>query len=273
VADEAGPATGRAGHDPMAALNEYEVRHLAEHLESLGDLHSLDRILRLEWAEQAAGGFPQSGLAAGPPQPGERARCHLAWFDAKNRLNLAADFVTDVHRAWRLAGETTDDALNRGDPAPSIALEIRYALISGSVVSIAGNIPSHLLASLVEHGIWPPGQALAYARSISSSHDRFYALRCATVVDARTTVLVPATPRGQRTQQVARRFESQAIFICRSPASSAEVTVRTRSTSRRRKPVYEGCLARLHAESKRIRRKVSGNPSSRSGKRYAFFPK
>jgi hypothetical protein len=182
----------------MAALNEYEVRHLAEHLESLGDLHSLDRILRIEWAEQVALGLPQSGVAAEAPYPrdaarsqfGERARCHLAWFDAKNRFNLAADFVEDVHRAWRLAEKTTDIALAGGAPAPSIRLEIRYAFMSGSVASIAGNLPYGLLAALAEHGIWPPGAALAYARSLASSHDRFHAL-------LQLCPLLPTPQRGQ----------------------------------------------------------------------------
>src|SRR5262245_48513451 len=125
--------------DPTSALDDYEIRHLAEHLEYLGDLRGLDNILRLEWRESYAVPAPAPGFfrrLLGRTKPGsERVRSHPAWFDAKNRLNSAADFVRDVQRTWRLAAKAVAADLRTQETAAGLGLEARYALNLASVNS------------------------------------------------------------------------------------------------------------------------------------------
>src|SRR5439155_4476822 len=51
-----------------------------------------------------------------------------------------------------------------GREAPSLGLEIRYALVRASVDSITDNLPDGLLEGLVANEVWAAGRALAAAR-------------------------------------------------------------------------------------------------------------
>lgn len=177
-----------AGQDPTTTLSEYEIRHLAEHLESLGDLYSLDKILRLEWAEQDA---------AESPHPGEQVRFHPAWFEAKNRSNLAADFIEDVHRAWRLAATPVAN-VDCGESAAGLALEVRYALVLASLNSYAAAVPLSLAVELARGGIWTTAQAVAYARRIAKPGERRQAL----------SALLPILPDPLRSQIAAEAYSA-----------------------------------------------------------------
>jgi hypothetical protein len=69
-----------------------------------------------------------------------------------------------VRRSWRRAEAASAREIVDGGPAASVALEIRYALVSTSVASIARNVPLGLLRALVARGVWTWRQALAYAQ-------------------------------------------------------------------------------------------------------------
>ena len=167
-----------AEEEPLAALDDYEIRHLTEHLEAVGDAHTLDTILRLEWREWAAFEPPRRGLLGlsrrGTP-PGERVRSHPAWFDAKNRRNSAGDFVEDVRRTWRLAAEA--DARDTATKnLAALSLEARYALVLASVNSYGAAIPLPLVVALVRGGAWDVRQAIGYAQRIPEPDRRLTAL-------------------------------------------------------------------------------------------------
>jgi hypothetical protein len=177
------------GQDPTAALSDYEVRNLGEHLESAGDGRSLERVLRLEWGEQLPeraqriiAKQPTPGLLTrrfrwrspvpGLRSPAARIRPHPVWFEAKNRINRPDDFVEDVQRAWRLAAMADSAELASHQRAPGLGLCVRYALILTSVNSYASSVPTALLAALVRGGLWTAPQAVTYARRVPDTEER-----------------------------------------------------------------------------------------------------
>jgi hypothetical protein len=94
------------------------------------------------------------------------------WFEANERLGQSAVFADDVARAWRLAKGASVD----GGGTPGVALPCRYALVTASLNSLAGNLSPGLLVALVRQGLWTVEQALAYARRIPAPERRVKAL-------------------------------------------------------------------------------------------------
>ena len=88
------------------------------------------------------------------------------WYQAHERLGQRSDYWTDVAHAWRLAREVSDSLLEQNQLATSVGLETRYALITASLNSLAGNIPPMLIKRLVEAKIWTPEQGVEHARHI-----------------------------------------------------------------------------------------------------------
>ena len=127
----------------------YIYIHLTWHLEQAGQEDKLHALMREETAEGRNG-----------------------WYGACERLGQVAGYLSDVDRAWRL----TEEAFADRRSSIAIGLQCRYALIVTSLCSLAGNIPPELLAALVEKGIWPGPQGLAYARQIQEPELRTRAL-------------------------------------------------------------------------------------------------
>jgi hypothetical protein len=186
--------------DPTAVLDEYEIRHLTEHLEFMGDGPGLDKILRLEWQERTTIESPPPPLLLRlfrQPRPAsERVQTHLAWFEAKNRSNGAVDFFADVHRAWRLAAQAATTALATGQLVTELGLEARYALLLASVNSYASAVPIPLVVALVRGEVWLPTQAVAYARRLPEPRDR----------SAAFTALLPMLPEPLCSEITAEAF-------------------------------------------------------------------
>ncbi|MBW4473564.1 MAG: hypothetical protein KME45_24790 [Stenomitos rutilans HA7619-LM2] len=86
------------------------------------------------------------------------------WYEACEKLGQTANFVTDVARSWEHA-----ETQYANSSAQSIALQLRYALITTTLNSLASNIPSKLIAVLVEKGFWTPAQGLVYAQQAQTS--------------------------------------------------------------------------------------------------------
>lgn len=129
-------------NNPVAALTEYELRHLAAHLEAAGRYEELHCLLALETGQG-----------------------RNAWYEARESLGQTAGYLGDIRRAWRLADA---EFANHQSPI-SIGRQCRYALVITSINSLARSIPPVLLAALVEKELWTPAQGLAYARQIPDS--------------------------------------------------------------------------------------------------------
>ncbi|EKU98297.1 NB-ARC domain protein [Leptolyngbya sp. PCC 7375] len=95
----------------------------------------------------------------------EDANSKNGWYVACHALDQVAGFANDVARAWRLA-----EAQFQSHPSKSLGLQCRYALIKGSLNTLAGNFPSELIATLVAEGIWRPAQGLAHLQQAPSPH-------------------------------------------------------------------------------------------------------
>ena len=129
--------------DPGAAGADggYPLRQLASHLCAAGragDLHAL--------------------LAAEYPAGGGRAV--NAWFAAHEHANTVIGYLADLALARADSAADTDRCLSSGRPAPSLGMEIRYALLAASVASLANKVPTELLGQLIRAGVWSSAAAL-----------------------------------------------------------------------------------------------------------------
>jgi hypothetical protein len=150
--------------DPLARVSEYHLRHLVAHLAEIGRDRDMHRLLALE-----------AGSGGDHPADTPRGRVN-AWFTAKEQRADTEGYLDDVATAWRRAGDTSARSVRHGEPVVGLALEVRYALITSSLGSLARGIPPTLLAALVDAGSWPIRQALRYARQLPSSPLRVEAL-------------------------------------------------------------------------------------------------
>ncbi|MEH2458039.1 NB-ARC domain-containing protein [Nostoc sp.] len=114
----------------------YIHQHLVWHLEKAERVEEIHQLLREE------------------SQTGSNG-----WFEAQEKLGQAEPYITDFFRAWELAEENWTESI-----LPQVVgLQCRYALITASLNSLAGNLPVKLLIALVKNNFWTPEQGLAYA--------------------------------------------------------------------------------------------------------------
>jgi hypothetical protein len=135
----------------------YSLRFLARHLydaDRVADLHTL--------------------LAAEYPDPDGKPV--NTWFAAHDHADSVLSYLDDLARARADAATTTNQCIARGQVAPSVGMEVRYALIAASIASYTANISAGLLGQLVRTGMWSPHRGLAFARSIVNPGARFEAL-------------------------------------------------------------------------------------------------
>jgi hypothetical protein len=112
----------------------YFYRHLTWHLEMA------------DWADEV------HDLMAASDELGRNA-----WFEDCDKIGQHAIFVEDVARGWRLA-----EKLYEKDRERAIVLQFRYALITGTLNSLVGNLSDRLLAAFVRDKIWTIEQAWVY---------------------------------------------------------------------------------------------------------------
>ncbi|MCA2812967.1 MAG: trypsin-like serine protease, partial [Microcystis sp. M090S1] len=127
----------------------YIYNQLLWHLEKAGQIAQIHLLLREETAEG-----------------------HNGWYSQCEREGKTAIFIKDVSRAWQLAEEHFIE-----NPTKSIGLQVRYALITTSLNSLATNIPPELIAALIKHEIWTPAQGLAYVRQNQDDFGRAEGLK------------------------------------------------------------------------------------------------
>ncbi|MEV0560988.1 hypothetical protein [Dactylosporangium sp. NPDC050588] len=80
--------------------------------------------------------------------------------------------LKEAESAWRRAAADTDAALAAGEPAPSLVDEIRHGLVVSSLLSMAENVPAHLVERLVAAGLWSAPRGVAHADRLSSPEGR-----------------------------------------------------------------------------------------------------
>jgi Trypsin-like peptidase domain len=146
--------------------DSYGIRHLVSHLEIAGRVQEIHRLLsvsrqRIEYVPAAGSGL--YGFLA--RLFGVRSKVmheHLVWHRIRTQWGDLGGYLADIERAWRLA-EAAGQKPDLSGPESAIALQCRYALLTASLRTLSTNIPSNILAGLVQEDIWRPNQALAYA--------------------------------------------------------------------------------------------------------------
>jgi hypothetical protein len=145
----------------LRGIDVYGLRYLAQHLEEADRGDELHELLAVETSVR-----------------------HHAWFEVKDRIGDAVGFLKDVSLAWKLADDSFENIRKiSGDVCDEVllgkifGLQSRYALITSSINSMAGNLPPKLLGKLLEKKIWKePSQGLAYARQIPDPEQRAQSL-------------------------------------------------------------------------------------------------
>ncbi|MDF5731793.1 MAG: NB-ARC domain-containing protein [Rhizonema sp. PD38] len=123
----------------------YIHQHLVWHLEKAQKVEEIHELLREESKTEGNG-----------------------WYEACDRLEQTANFVTDVARAWQLA----EDSWTLTTLPQVIGLQCRYALIITSLNSLSTNLPVGLLIALVKKNVWTPAQGLAYVLQSSNPEQK-----------------------------------------------------------------------------------------------------
>lgn len=126
----------------------YIHNQIVRHLEQAGKFDEIHNLLKEELNEQNA------------------------WYVKRERMGQLAGFLSDINRAWQLS---ENDYYYSGNPK-SLGLQIRYALISSSINSLAENIPPGLLIAILDKRLWPIDQVLFYVNRIPSSPQKEIAL-------------------------------------------------------------------------------------------------
>jgi hypothetical protein len=150
-------------------LDGYGLQHLVEHLERACRVEDLHRLMRLERRD---GGVETRAF-----------RAENAWYAAHEHIGQTSGYMNDLARAARLLEQDVRPHVGSSQLKTCIGLEIRYALTSTSLNSLARNIPPRLTVALVEKLVWlrshnnanawvlQPNRAQAQIRTKSNPND------------------------------------------------------------------------------------------------------
>ncbi|HZN70102.1 MAG TPA: NB-ARC domain-containing protein [Micromonosporaceae bacterium] len=142
-----------AGLPDVDETDEYGVTQLAHHLEQAGRVVDLHALLSLETPN-------------GPVLSGNR------WFAVHDRAGWTGRYLTTLDRARYLAEAAAD---RDGSPSDR-GLELRYALMTSSMISFAACVPAPLIAALVRSRVWSFAQGWTYAGMVTKPADHARAL-------------------------------------------------------------------------------------------------
>jgi hypothetical protein len=158
-----GSGLSRLAADPglIRVDDGYPLRHLARHLVHAGRAADLRRLL-------------DTGVRTSDGQAVN------VWFAAHDHADAINDYLADVAMVRRDIEGRTDTALAAGQPAPTLADELRYSLVTSSIISRTNNIPLELLVGLLSAGMWTAARTVAHARRLPQSHARALVLAALT---------------------------------------------------------------------------------------------
>jgi hypothetical protein len=133
----------------------YGVLNLTAHLKAAGRDDDIHRLLAAESPGAAVIGRP--------------SRVENTWYSVHERIGEMAAYSADVRLAGNLAKSSADQAFAAAERTVGIGPEIRYALISSSISSIAAGISRALIVALVADGHWTARQGLKQAQLLPTA--------------------------------------------------------------------------------------------------------
>jgi hypothetical protein len=160
---------------------------------------------RDRWGDH--GGYASRHVAAHLRLAGEQDRLFELIEDEDWRQTQLHDdpsgerYVRDIAQAWDSAIAADAEAIERGHgPPPMLLPEVSCALATAEIHSMAGRIPSPLLARLLEAGVWDEEAALAVAWRNPGPFRQAQAL----------AALAPLLSDGRRSEEIAKSVEFAA---------------------------------------------------------------
>ena len=147
------------GENPvMAGIDGgYPLRHLARHLLSACRAADLHRLLAAEHSTNDHGATN-------------------VWFAAHDLADCVLSYLSDLAQARHDSAVSTDEALTGRQPATSLGMEIRYALMAASIAGRTSNVSAGLLEQLTRTRVWSPNRSLDHARRLTDPRSRLDAL-------------------------------------------------------------------------------------------------
>lgn len=152
-----------------ALLNRYWARTQNNQWSTLPDDGYLH--MQLTWHMEKAGWVEELHALLREETPAGKN----AWYEVRESLGQTAGFLDNVKRAWMLS-EVNDERPIKREFETKGVLEMRYALITASLNSLAKNILPELLSALVKKRIWTTAQGLTLARQVPDHKQRLEAL-------------------------------------------------------------------------------------------------
>ena len=191
--------TRQAEAGGLLDISDYELRHLAAHLEAAGRAVDLHRLLGMETPDAGGGNL---------------------WFRAKSAIGDDVGYADDLERAWRIARVAT--MAGHGQTTENWSLEARYALMVASLASQAAGMPPGLVARLVETTTWTTEQAIAAAQRMPDLERRTEALaaiaeRATLDTETRERVLGAALQAARQITDVYRQSRTVAALALKLP--------------------------------------------------------
>ena len=133
-------------------LKRYEVEPIREWWKQLSK-HERYLCRYLTWhLEQAGWGNEIHRLLAASDDRGRNF-----WFETCEQIGQPAIFVEDVARGWELA-----DNYYLQNASQALHLQVRYALITSTLVSLINNLPVEMMLEFLQQRFWSPEQIWSY---------------------------------------------------------------------------------------------------------------
>jgi hypothetical protein len=131
-------------HDnPLAALGDYDLHHLPDHLEAVGQIGQLHGLLAL--------------------QVGQGQHALFERMEEAGRMEWFLDWLA---RAWREARTALAGPCRADGTPPAIVRDVRCALLASSVNTLVGTIHAPFLVEAVRRQLRDPAQVVELARLI-----------------------------------------------------------------------------------------------------------
>lgn len=168
--------------NPFERLDDYELRYYLIHLAGAGRDTDVHQVLSRQSTRTEEVVQRRGGLRGWLGRLSKRQEIRIdksyknAWYIAHENIGETGSFLNDVALAWRLAEQRSVEAISNNRLAATVALEVRYALISSCVNNLASNIPPPLLAQFIEHDLLSPSQGVTYARQVPNLSQRALSL-------------------------------------------------------------------------------------------------
>lgn len=101
------------------------------------------------------------------------------WYSVRNALHQGQGYLEDIRIAWdSVTSRSTEPSTHAGSAGreASVTLQLRYALVTASIGSIAAQLSARLLSRMADTGAWPGDRCLHHALRIPQAEARTEAL-------------------------------------------------------------------------------------------------